>query len=200
MASLSDAPFLKVEATKFTEVGYHGRDVDQIVRDLMDVSMALTKKRQMERLRGEARGLVEERILDILIGPEGGGTAANKGQRDSFRSMLKEGLLENQEIELDVPENMGQASGKDDGAVIAFGGDSSGVSMQAISAMMKQLGGGGQRRGPPTERKKMSIAEAREIILEIELEKVSLLFDVFYVIDQLVYLINCVILSAVGES
>jgi ATP-dependent HslUV protease ATP-binding subunit HslU len=173
MAKLSDAPFLKVEATKFTEVGYHGRDVDQIVRDLMDVSMALTKKRQMERLRGEARGMVEERILDILIGPEGapqGGTSgsSHKSQRDSFRSMLKEGLLENQEIEVDVPENIGQAGGKDDGAVIAFGAESAGVNM------MRKLGGsGGQRRGPPTERKKMNISDAREIILEIELEKVS---------------------------
>jgi ATP-dependent HslUV protease ATP-binding subunit HslU len=179
MAKLSDAPFLKVEATKFTEVGYHGRDVDQIVRDLMDVSMALTKKRQMERLRGEARGMVEERILDILIGPEGapqGGTSgsSHKSQRDSFRSMLKEGLLENQEIEVDVPENIGQAGGKDDGAVIAFGAESAGVNMQAITDMMRKLGGsGGQRRGPPTERKKMNISDAREIILEIELEKVS---------------------------
>lgn len=183
MATLSDAPFLKVEATKFTEVGYHGRDVDQIVRDLMDVSMALTKKRQMERLRGEARGMVEERILDILIGPDGsasptGGAgtsnSSNKGQRDSFRGMLKDGLLENQEIEIDVPENMGQAGGKEDGAVIAFGGESSGVNMQAFTDMMKKMGGGGGKmRGPPTERKKMTIAEAREVILEIELEKVS---------------------------
>ena len=75
MAKLSDAPFLKVEATKFTEVGYHGRDVDQIVRDLMDVSMALTKKRNMERLRGEAKTVVEERILDILVGPSVSGTS-----------------------------------------------------------------------------------------------------------------------------
>eukprot|EP00984_Skeletonema_dohrnii_P035536 scaffold35422_cov78-Skeletonema_dohrnii-CCMP3373.AAC.1 len=98
MAKLSDAPFLKVEATKFTEVGYHGRDVDQIVRDLMDVSMSLTKKRQMEKLRGEAKLLVEDRILDMLSGPEYSGT---KGQRESFRSMLQEGLLENQELEVD---------------------------------------------------------------------------------------------------
>ncbi|KAL7521633.1 hypothetical protein ACHAWX_006316 [Stephanocyclus meneghinianus] len=169
MAGLSDAPFLKVEATKFTEVGYHGRDVDQIVRDLMDVSMALTKKRQMERLRGEARDMVEERILDVLIGPEG-----NKSQRESFRGMLRDGLLENQEIDLDVPENMGQAAaGKDgEGAVFAFGGDSTGINMQAVSEMMRKLGGAaGQRRGPPTERKRMAISEAREIILEIELEK-----------------------------
>lgn len=70
MAALGGAPFLKVEATKFTEVGYHGRDVDQIIRDLMDVSMTLTKKQQTEKLKEEASSLVEERILDLLTGPE----------------------------------------------------------------------------------------------------------------------------------
>ena len=115
MAKLSDAPFLKVEATKFTEVGYHGRDVDQIVRDLMDASMALTKKRQMEKLREEAKLLVEERILDILVGPSFSGT---KGQRESFRGMLKEGLLENQEIEVDVPDSLGSGGKDGDGAVL----------------------------------------------------------------------------------
>jgi len=172
MAKLSDAPFLKVEATKFTEVGYHGRDVDQIVRDLMDVSMSLTKKRQMEKLRGEAKLLVEDRILDMLSGPEYSGT---KGQRESFRSMLQEGLLENQELEVDVPENLGGAAGKDgDGTVLAFGGDSNSMNVQAMTDLMKKLGGAGGRGGrggPPTERKKMPISEAREVILEIELEK-----------------------------
>mmetsp|Transcript_8203 Transcript_8203/g.16684 ORF Transcript_8203/g.16684 Transcript_8203/m.16684 type:complete len:568 (-) Transcript_8203:26-1729(-) len=172
MAKLSDAPFLKVEATKFTEVGYHGRDVDQIVRDLMDVSMSLTKKRQMEKLRGEAKLLVEDRILDMLSGPEYSGT---KGQRESFRSMLQEGLLENQELEVDVPENLGGAAGKDgDGTVLAFGGDSNSMNVQAMTDLMKKLGGAGARGGrggPPTERKKMPISEAREVILEIELEK-----------------------------
>mmetsp|Transcript_10930 Transcript_10930/g.23696 ORF Transcript_10930/g.23696 Transcript_10930/m.23696 type:complete len:576 (+) Transcript_10930:52-1779(+) len=179
MAKLSDAPFLKVEATKFTEVGYHGRDVDQIVRDLMDVSMALTKKRQMEKLREEAKLLVEDRILDLLVGPEFSGT---KGQRDSFRGMLEEGLLENQELEVDVPENLGAGGGKDgDGAVLAFGGDSAGMSAQAIADMVKKLGSmgagggrggrGGYGAGPPMEKKKMPISEAREVILEIEIEK-----------------------------
>ena len=69
MAQLNDAPFIKVEATKFTEVGYHGRDVDQIIRDLMDSSMQLTRKLWMEKLREDARQTVEERILDLLTGP-----------------------------------------------------------------------------------------------------------------------------------
>jgi ATP-dependent HslUV protease ATP-binding subunit HslU len=178
MAKLSDAPFLKVEATKFTEVGYHGRDVDQIVRDLMDVSMALTKKRQMERLREEAKLLVDDRILDILVGPSTSGT---KGQRESFRNMLDEGMLESQEIQIDVPHNLGSAGGsKDgDGAVLAFGTDSSSVNPQAVADLMKRLGamGGGGRGGrggfdgPAMEKKKLPISEAREVILEVEIEK-----------------------------
>jgi len=174
MAKLSDAPFLKVEATKFTEVGYHGRDVDQIVRDLMDVSMAQTKKRQMEKLREEAKLLVDERILDILVGPSFSGT---KGQRESFRGMLDEGLLENQEIEIDVPENLGAAAGKEgDGAVVAFGGDSNAMNAQAMADLMKKLGAvgggrGGRGGGPPSEKKKIPISEAREVILDIEIEK-----------------------------
>ena len=178
MAKLSDAPFLKVEATKFTEVGYHGRDVDQIVRDLMDVSMALTKKRNMERLRGEAKSVVMERILDILVGPS---FSATKVQRESFRSMLDEGLLEDQEIQIDVPENLGAGMGGKDGgegAVLAFGPDSSSLNPQAMADLMKKLGAlgkggrlGGVGGGPPTEKRKMPISEARKVILEIEIEK-----------------------------
>merc|ERR1712176_4308 len=100
MAALGGAPFLKVEATKFTEVGYHGRDVDQIIRDLMDVSMALTRKKQTERLREEAKSLVEDRILDLLTGPNEGGERGRK----SFRDMLRQNLLDDQVIEVDVPE------------------------------------------------------------------------------------------------
>jgi len=164
MAKLSAAPFLKVEATKFTEVGYHGRDVDQIVRDLMDVSMALTKKRQMEKLRAEAVNLVEERILDMLVGPDATGT---KGQRDSFRGMLQDGLLERQELEVDVPEK----GDGDPGAVLAFGGESNNMNVQAMSELMKKIGGGRGAMRVPSERKKMPISEAREVIFEIELEK-----------------------------
>jgi ATP-dependent protease Clp ATPase subunit len=70
MAELGGAPFIKVEATKFTEVGYHGRDVDQIIRDLVDISMNLTKKQQTEKLKEEADALVLERLVDLLTGAE----------------------------------------------------------------------------------------------------------------------------------
>lgn len=75
MARMSDAPFIKVEATKFTEVGYHGRDVDQIIRDLVDVSMIMTRKTKTEELRSTARAAIDDRILDLLVGSNADGRA-----------------------------------------------------------------------------------------------------------------------------
>uniref|UniRef100_A0A7S4K9X6 AAA+ ATPase domain-containing protein n=1 Tax=Odontella aurita TaxID=265563 RepID=A0A7S4K9X6_9STRA len=168
MAALSDAPFIKVEATKFTEVGYHGRDVDQIIRDLMDISMVLTKKRQTEKLREEAKALVEERIIDLLAGPSNTGPS-NKRSRDTFRAMLRNGDLDDQTVEVDVPENAGDKGG----ALFSMGGDPSSPNVQALGDFMKSMAGGGPggKRGQPTERKKMPVSEARDVILDIELER-----------------------------
>jgi len=116
MAALGDAPFLKVEATKFTEVGYHGRDVDQIVRDLVDVSMNLTRQRETERLRRDAQSVVETKILGLLTGPDGG----DGRSRDSFRSMLRDGMLDTHLVEVDVQENSGHGNGG--AGVFAIGG------------------------------------------------------------------------------
>mmetsp|Transcript_34056 Transcript_34056/g.80159 ORF Transcript_34056/g.80159 Transcript_34056/m.80159 type:complete len:544 (-) Transcript_34056:303-1934(-) len=156
MAMINDAPFLKVEATKFTEVGYHGRDVDQIIRDLMDVAMQLAKKQQTELLKEQAESLAEERILDILAGPSS--ENATRG-RESFRDMLRQGLLDDQEIEIDVP------SQKQNQTEI----DQSNPQIVAMSDLMQRLASGGKK--PPTERKKLPISEARGIILEVELER-----------------------------
>jgi ATP-dependent HslUV protease ATP-binding subunit HslU len=161
MAALGDAPFLKVEATKFTEVGYHGRDVDQIVRDLMDVSMALTRKKKTEKLREQAKDLVEDRILDLLTGPKEG----SRG-RESFRDMLRQGLLDDQEVEVDVPEG---GPGADRNNVFAIG-DNNNPNIQAMSDFLSRMSSG-QGKKAPMERKKMPISEAREVILEIELDK-----------------------------
>ena len=95
MAALSDAPFIKVEATKFTEVGYHGRDVDRIIRDLMDIALNLVKKRKTDELRSTAESLVEERVLDLLTGGP-----KNAPSREAFRVLLKNGGLDDQEIEV----------------------------------------------------------------------------------------------------
>mmetsp|Transcript_29023 Transcript_29023/g.42819 ORF Transcript_29023/g.42819 Transcript_29023/m.42819 type:complete len:498 (+) Transcript_29023:106-1599(+) len=162
MAALGGAPFLKVEATKFTEVGYHGRDVDQIIRDLMDVSMALTKKKQTEMLRGQAKELVEDRILDLLTGPKKEGSRG----RDSFRDMYRQNLLDDHEVEVDVPEG---GAGADRNNVFAAG-DNSNPNIQAMTDFLSRMGNG-QGKKVPKERKKMPISEAKEVILEMELDK-----------------------------
>ena len=180
MATLSEAPFIKVEATKFTEVGYHGRDVDQIVRDLMDISMTLTKKKQTEKLREEAKGLVEERILDLLTGPSSaGGADAGAGSssvtsssRETFRNMLRGGQLDDQTVDVDVPVSQGDKSGGAGGEIV-FGGEGN-PNIAAMNEVISKLtagGGPGGKRGVPTERKTLPISEARDVILDIELER-----------------------------
>src|SRR4051812_34145884 len=99
LARLAQAPFLKVEATKFTEVGYVGRDVDQIVRDLVESAIAMVRDKRRAGVRARAEAAAEERILDALTGP--GSVAA----RDSFRRKLRAGELDDKEIELQVADN-----------------------------------------------------------------------------------------------
>ena len=97
LAKLADAPFLKVEATKFTEVGYVGRDVEQIVRDLVEVAISLAKARKRKGLEAKAQLRAEERVLDALVGP-----AAQPATRDSFRRKLRAGELDDKEIEVEL--------------------------------------------------------------------------------------------------
>ncbi|HEY8573556.1 ATP-dependent protease ATPase subunit HslU [Phenylobacterium sp.] len=98
LARLAQAPFLKVEATKFTEVGYVGRDVDQIVRDLVESAIGMVREKRRAAVRARAEGAAEERILDALTGP--GSTAA----RESFRRKLRAGELDDKEVELQVAD------------------------------------------------------------------------------------------------
>jgi len=114
LARLADAPFIKVEATKFTEVGYVGRDVESIVRDLTDVAVKLARERETEKVRRRAEDAAEERILDILLRPArsgvasvGGGSGNGSGDesastRQKFRKMLREGKLDEREIEIEL--------------------------------------------------------------------------------------------------
>jgi ATP-dependent HslUV protease ATP-binding subunit HslU len=99
LAKLAQAPFLKVEATKFTEVGYVGRDVDQIVRDLVESAIAMVREKRRAGVKARAEAAAEERILDALTGP--GSTAA----RESFRKKLRAGELNDREVELQLQDN-----------------------------------------------------------------------------------------------
>jgi ATP-dependent HslUV protease ATP-binding subunit HslU len=105
LARLANAPFIKVEATKFTEVGYVGRDVDSIVRDLVEIAVKATREQEMQKVRPRAEDLAEERVLDALLPgvPPTEGNDANS-TRQRFRKMLREGKLDDKEIELEVAQ------------------------------------------------------------------------------------------------
>lgn len=112
LARLADAPFIKIEATKFTEVGYVGRDVDTIIRDLIDIGVKQTREAEMKKVRSKAADAAEDRVLDILIPPtpdfgfntEKTATSSNENTRQRFRKQLREGVLNDKEIEIEVAE------------------------------------------------------------------------------------------------
>ncbi len=108
LARLADAPFIKVEATKFTEVGYVGKDVDTIIRDLADIAVKQTRESEKQKVRSRAADAAEERVLDILLPPPRNdfGAAVESPEstaRQTFRKKLREGQLDDREIELDMP-------------------------------------------------------------------------------------------------
>lgn len=100
LAKLAGAPFIKVEATKFTEVGYVGRDVEQIIRDLVEVGIALVRDKKRQEVQAKAHQLAEERVLDALVG-----ATASPATRDSFRKKLRNGELDDKEIDIEVADS-----------------------------------------------------------------------------------------------
>jgi ATP-dependent HslUV protease ATP-binding subunit HslU len=113
LAKLADAPFIKIEATKFTEVGYVGRDVDTIIRDLIDIGIKQTRELETRKVRARAEDAAEDRIIDILVPPArdfgfnsspAASTTPDNTTRQTFRKRLREGALDEQEIEIDVAE------------------------------------------------------------------------------------------------
>ena len=102
LANLAEAPFLKVEATKFTEVGYVGRDVESIVRDLVEQAVHMMSEKQRKQVTAKAETAAEERVLDALVGDTSSGDT-----RDKFRKMLREGQLGEREIEVTIPDRSG---------------------------------------------------------------------------------------------
>ncbi len=133
LAKLAQAPFIKVEATKFTEVGYVGRDVEQIVRDLLEVGIALVRERRRREVEAKAEDRAEERILDALVGKSGNAT------RDAFRKSLRAGEMNEKEVELEM---------KDAGGMPAFeipGMPNAQISMVNLGDMFGKAFGGGQK-------------------------------------------------------
>jgi ATP-dependent HslUV protease ATP-binding subunit HslU len=104
LARLANAPFIKVEATKFTEVGYVGRDVDSIIRDLVEIAVKSTREHEMDKVRTRAEDVAEERVLDALLPGVAGDSGDPNSTRQRFRKMLREGKLDDKEIEIDVAQ------------------------------------------------------------------------------------------------
>jgi ATP-dependent HslUV protease ATP-binding subunit HslU len=159
LANLAKAPFIKVEATKFTEVGYVGREVDSIVRDLADIGVKLTRETEMEKVRHRAEDAAEDRILDALLPmPEGpDGDAGNTETRQKFRKMLREGKLDDKEVEIDLE-------------VSAVGVEI--MAPPGMEEMTSQLQGLFQNMGNQrTRSRKLRISEAFKLLTEEEAGK-----------------------------
>ncbi len=158
LAKLAHAPFIKVEATKFTEVGYVGKDVDSIIRDLADVAIKQAREAAMAQVRTRAEDLAEERILDALLPPPRDGDAGRDGPtRQVFRKKLREGQIDDKEIEIDMAAPQPQLE------VMTPAG---------MEDMAEQLRGlFGQLNLGRRKTRKLRIAEARRLLIEEEAAK-----------------------------
>ncbi len=154
LAKLAQAPFIKIEATKFTEVGYVGRDVESIIRDLVDVAIKDTRAAEKARVRQRALDAAEDRVLDILLPPPRGEEAPNTDTRQKFRKKLREGNLDDKEIEIEV-------SAQPAGVEI--------MTPPGMEQMAEQLQGMFSNMGQGNKQKrKLRIAEAMELLADDE--------------------------------
>ncbi len=152
LAKLAKAPFLKIEATKFTEVGYVGRDVDSIIRDLMDVAIADTRAQMREDVKAKAQKAAEDRVIEALAGKD-----AREQTREMFRAKLKTGSLDDTMIEIDVTD-----------AAPAFPMMMGGQGMDQMQGLQDMLG---KAFGGRSTRKRLSVADSYEVLIGQEADK-----------------------------
>ena len=155
LAKLARAPFLKVEATKFTEVGYVGRDVEQIIRDLVDAAIVMTREHMREDVKANAQKAAEERVIDAIAGPD-----AREGTRDMFRKKLQDGQLDDTMIELEVADTSNPFS-----AMEIPGQPQMGGGMMNIGDLF------GKAMGGRTTKKRLSVADSYEVLIGEEADK-----------------------------
>jgi ATP-dependent HslUV protease ATP-binding subunit HslU len=156
LARLAQAPFLKVEATKFTEVGYVGRDVEQIIRDLVEIAIAMTRDRLRKEVTAKAETRAEERVLDALVGDK-----ASPDTRQKFRKMLREGQLDEKEVEVTVQDNAGANLPTFD----IPGMPGAQMGMVNLGEMF------GKAFGNRTKPKRMTVAESYQVLMAEESDK-----------------------------
>ena len=155
LAKLANAPFVKVEATKFTEVGYVGKDVESIIRDLTEASVHMTRESMRETVKVKAEEAAENRVIDALVGKEAG-----EATRQSFRKKLREGALNDKEIEIEVADTASPFP-----SIEIPGMPGASVGMMSIGDMM------GNAMGPKTKKKKMSVEQSYDILIAEESDK-----------------------------
>ena len=156
LSKLAEAPFVKVEATRFTEVGYVGRDVEQIIRDLVEIAISMEKVKKRKEVHAKAQKLAEEKVLDALVGKK-----ASLATRESFRKRLRNGDLDDNEIEIAVSDSGGSNS-------TSFeipGMPGANVGMINIGEML------GKSMGAKEKKKKMTVKESHEILINDESDK-----------------------------
>lgn len=156
LAKLAQAPFIKVEATKFTEVGYVGRDVEQIIRDLLEVALHMSREQMRQRVEAKAELNAENRVVDALVGEN-----ASKETKDKFRAMLRDGKLADKEIEIDVSDSSG-------GGMPTFeipGMPGAQMGMMNINDML------GKAFGQQTKKKKITVEDSYDLLLRDEADK-----------------------------
>ena len=155
LAKLAKAPFLKVEATKFTEVGYVGRDVEQIIRDLMESAITMTREHMRDDVKAKAHQAAEDRVIDAIAG-----TDARKGTRDMFRKKLKSGVLDDTVIELEVADTTSPFPSME-----IPGQPGSNMGMMNLGEMF------GKAMGGRTTRRKLKVSECYEVLIGEEADK-----------------------------
>ena len=156
LSKLAEAPFIKVEATRFTEVGYVGRDVEQIIRDLIEIAIAMERERRRKEVKAKAELKAEEKVLDSLVGNK-----ASVATRESFRKRLRDGDLDNNEIEIEVQDN---SSSMQSFEIPGMPGGN--VGMVNIGDILgKSMG---NKKG---KKKKMTVKESHEILIAQESDK-----------------------------
>ena len=156
LSKLAEAPFIKVEATRFTEVGYVGRDVEQIIRDLIEIAIAMEKERRRKEVKAKAELKAEEKVLDSLVGNK-----ASVATRESFRKRLRNGDLDNNEIEIEVQNN---SSGMQSFEIPGMPGGNVGM-VNLGDILGKSIG---NKKG---KKKKMTVKESHDILVAQESDK-----------------------------
>lgn len=159
LARLARAPFIKVEATKFTEVGYVGREVDSIIRDLADVAIKLTREEELAKVRHRAEDAAEERLLDALLPGTGSTDGAETGTSDTrqkFRKMLREGELDEREVEIETAVQM---------SMEIMGPPGMEEMSEQLQKMFQNIGGGRSRQ------RKLKVKEALKLLVDEEAAK-----------------------------